>query len=65
MNINPALRDAVSVRCLEWFHTSHPTDEHMVPDNPSVNKARAGAFILAKAQFGCSEVPLGGLPGTA
>eukprot|EP00972_Heterocapsa_arctica_P045851 6767730-Heterocapsa_arctica.AAC.1 len=65
MNINPALRAAVDVRCIEWFYTAHPTDAHLVPDNPFVNEARKGAFIMAKAQFGCSEVPLGGLPGTA
>eukprot|EP00972_Heterocapsa_arctica_P088668 13074459-Heterocapsa_arctica.AAC.1 len=39
MSANRALVEAVSVRCLEWFKTDCPTDEHLVPDNPAVNQA--------------------------
>eukprot|EP00972_Heterocapsa_arctica_P044945 6633345-Heterocapsa_arctica.AAC.1 len=60
-----ALVRAVSTRCLEWFNTICPTDANLVPDNPAVNQARAGQYLMAQAQFGVTDVPLGGLPGAA
>eukprot|EP00972_Heterocapsa_arctica_P081582 12026591-Heterocapsa_arctica.AAC.1 len=61
MNANPVFDRCYKIRCLEWFGVERPTDEHLVPDNPAVNKARVGAYLQAKAQFGLPPVPLGRL----
>eukprot|EP00972_Heterocapsa_arctica_P081849 12061876-Heterocapsa_arctica.AAC.1 len=65
---NPVFRRCYEVRCIEWFHTNHVTDEHVVPDNALTNERRMGSFIAAQTTFmgdreltGARPVPLGGL----
>eukprot|EP00972_Heterocapsa_arctica_P103726 15287162-Heterocapsa_arctica.AAC.1 len=53
---------AYKTRCFQGFHTTTPTDEHLVPDNILTNERRLGSYIAAKAVLGATApVPVTGL----
>eukprot|EP00972_Heterocapsa_arctica_P055040 8116502-Heterocapsa_arctica.AAC.1 len=62
MTENPVFSNCYETRCLEWFHTTRPTDEHLVPDNALPNDRRLGSYLAAKAMLlGAAPVPVTGM----
>eukprot|EP00972_Heterocapsa_arctica_P101903 15014043-Heterocapsa_arctica.AAC.1 len=47
MTTNPVFNKCYETRCFEWFHTTKPTDEHLVLDNAVPNEK---AWVILTCQ---------------
>eukprot|EP00972_Heterocapsa_arctica_P085797 12643884-Heterocapsa_arctica.AAC.1 len=48
LNTNPLFAECCRVRCMQWWGTTKPTDEHVVADNILSNQRRIGSWKAAR-----------------